>query len=64
MKKIVVLLSSVLILVSGCSIYTLSDVRNIITNTSIRIPCLIISLIISIVFITLSYIRYNKKELV
>ncbi len=46
------------------SIYTLSDVRNIITNTSIRIPCLIISLIISIVFISLSYIRYNKKELV
>ena len=46
------------------SVYTLADVRHIIEFTSISIPCIVISIILSIVFITFSYIRYNKKELV
>ena len=46
------------------SIYTLADTRNIITNTSINPMCILISLGITIIFIGLSYLRYNKKELV
>jgi ABC-2 type transport system permease protein len=46
------------------SIYTLADTRNIITNTSINPIYILISLGITIIFIGLSYVRYNKKELV
>ncbi|MBR4262718.1 MAG: ABC transporter permease subunit [Bacilli bacterium] len=46
------------------SIYTLADVRNVISTTSIDINMIIISLVITFVFIILTYIRYNKKELV
>ena len=46
------------------SIYTLADTRNIITNTCINPMCILISLGITIIFIGLSYLRYNKKELV
>jgi ABC-2 type transport system permease protein len=46
------------------SIYTLADTRGIITNTRINPICIVISLVITITFIILSYIRYNKKELV
>jgi ABC-2 type transport system permease protein len=45
------------------SIYTLADTRNVITNVSINNNLVIISLMISIIFVILSYIRYNKKEL-
>ncbi len=46
------------------SIYTLSDIRNVITNVEINPTMIIISFLISIVFIILSFIKYNKKELV
>ena len=46
------------------SIYTLADVRKIIADVTINPIMVIISLVITIVFIGLSYIRYNKKELV
>ena len=46
------------------SIYTLGDVRNIIDDISINPINILISLIITIIFISLTYIRYNKKELV
>ena len=46
------------------SIYTLADTRGIISNNSINIVYLIVSLLLTIVFISLSYIRYNKKELI
>ena len=46
------------------SIFTLSDIRNVIINKSINIYMIIISLLISLVFIFLTIIRYNKKELV
>jgi ABC-2 type transport system permease protein len=46
------------------SINTLGDVRNIIDDISINPINILISLIITIIFISLTYIRYNKKELV
>lgn len=46
------------------SIYTLADVRGVILKVSINLVNIIISIIITIIFIALSYIRYNKKELV
>ena len=46
------------------SIYTLADNRNILTNITINPICIIISLIITITFISISYIRYNRKELI
>ena len=45
------------------SIYTLADTRNVITNIEINYIYVIISIVISIVFIGLSYIKYNRKEL-
>ncbi len=45
------------------SIYTLADTRNVITNCSINPVVIIISILLSAVFITLSYVRYNNKEL-
>ena len=46
------------------SIYTLADTRSVISNISINPINIIISLLISIIFITSTYIRYNKKELI
>ena len=46
------------------SIYTLADVRNVITDISINLNNVIICIIITIIFIIGSYIRYNKKELI
>lgn len=46
------------------SIYTLADTRNVITKAKINPIMLIITAAISIVFITLSYVKYNKKELI
>lgn len=45
------------------SIYTLADTRNVITKISINPIMIIISFCISAIFIVLTYIRYNKKEL-
>lgn len=46
------------------SLYTLADFRNVIANCAINKYMLIISLIITITLIALSYLRYNKKELI
>ena len=46
------------------SIYTLSDIRNVITNVKINPVLILVSLLISIVFITASFIKYQRKELV
>lgn len=46
------------------TVYTLSDVRNVIINTSINPILIIISIMITLVFIIGSFIRYEKKELV
>ena len=46
------------------SIYTLADVRNVISNVEINPIMVIISLSITIIMIILTYIRYDKKELI
>ena len=46
------------------SIYTLADIRNIVTTGSINLFVIVISVLISALFIGLTYIKYNKKELV
>lgn len=46
------------------SIYTLADTRNVIKNISINPVLVVISIIITIIFIIGTYIRYNKKELI
>ena len=46
------------------SVYTLADIRGVISNTAINPINIIISLAITILFISLSYIRYDKKELI
>jgi len=46
------------------SIFTLADTRNIIINTKINPIMIIISILITLFFIILSIIHYNKKELV
>ena len=46
------------------SIYTLADTRNIISNIEINPIMIIISIVISFIFIAGSYIIYNKKELI
>ena len=46
------------------TVYTLADIRNVMLDITINPIMIIISLIITIVFIGGSYIRYNKKELV
>ena len=46
------------------SIFTLADIRNIITNNVINPIIIIISIIISLIFLVLTIVKYNKKELV
>ena len=46
------------------SIYTLADTRGVITNVSIKPIIVIISFGIFLLFVLLSYIKYQKKELV
>ena len=46
------------------SIYTLADTRNVILNTEINLIYVIVSIVISTIFIIGTYIKYNKKELV
>ena len=46
------------------SIYTLADIRGVVLNVSINPINIIISLAITFIFITGSYIKYNKKELI
>ena len=44
------------------SIYTLADVRNVISSITINPVNIVISLIIILLFIVLTHIRYNKKN--
>lgn len=46
------------------SLYTLADTRGIINNGVINVWCIIISLLLSSIFISSSYILYNRKELI
>ena len=46
------------------SVFTLSDIRNVIVDISINPLMIIISFGLSIVFLVLTIINYNKKELV
>lgn len=46
------------------TVYTLSDIRNVIMDISINPIVIGISIVITLLFIILSYIRYNKKELI
>lgn len=46
------------------TVYTLADVRNVIINTAINPIMIIISIAITILFIILAVIKYEKKELV
>ena len=57
-------LSSNVEFIKYASIYTLADVRKVISEVAINPVMVIVSLLITIIFVTGSYIRYNKKELV
>lgn len=46
------------------SIFTLADIRNVIINISINPLMIFISIVITLLFIVLSIIHYDKKELV
>ena len=46
------------------SIYTLADIRNVITDVRINPIYLIVSILITLVFIMLSYKKYENKELI
>lgn len=46
------------------SIYTLADIRGVITEVAINPINIFISIMITVIFIALSYIRYQNKELV
>lgn len=46
------------------SVYTLSDVRNVMSDITINPINIVISIVITLIFIIASYIRYNRKELI
>ncbi len=46
------------------SIYTLADTRNVILDVAINPINIVISISLTLIFICLSYIRYNRKELI
>lgn len=46
------------------SIFTLADIRNVIINSSINPVMILISFFISVLFLILSILHYDKKELV
>ena len=46
------------------SIFTLSDIRNVIMNVSINPIMVLLAIIITFIFVTLTIIHYEKKELV
>ncbi len=61
--QIISTLSSDVEFIKYLSVYTLSDVRNVIINTSIDYNMVLISIIITVLFIILSLLRYCKKEM-
>lgn len=46
------------------TVYTLADIRNVIIDVSINPIMIIISVVVTIFFIILSFIKYEKKELI
>ena len=46
------------------SVFTLADIRNVITNITINPIIIIITILLSIIFLILTLIQYNKKELI
>lgn len=70
----IVFMSYVLLMISSLSdnvaflkyisIFTLADIRNVIQNVSINPIMVIISISISLVFLILTIVRYNQKDLV
>ncbi len=46
------------------SVYTLADTRGVILNNSVKIIYIVLSIVITIVLVTLTYIHYKRKELV
>lgn len=46
------------------SIFTLTDIRNVILDTKINPIMIVITFVLSIILVSLTLIRYNKKELV
>ena len=46
------------------SIFTLADIRNVIINVSINPLMIVLAIGITVVFMILTTIRYEKKELV
>ena len=46
------------------SIFTLADIRNVITNTSINPLILVLTIVITMMFIIFTFTHYDKKELV
>lgn len=46
------------------SIYTLADVRNVITDVSLNPICIGLSIVISVILLLLTLYRYERKELV
>jgi len=46
------------------TVYTLADLRNVLINNSINFEIIIISFLLTTLFILSAYIKYNKKELV
>lgn len=46
------------------SVFTLADIRNVILNVEINPVLVVVSVILTIVFVGFSILRYNRKELV
>ena len=45
------------------SVFTLSDIRNVIVDVKINPVMVLISVLLSVVFLVITVVRYNKKEL-
>lgn len=46
------------------SIFTLADIRNVIVNVSINPVMIVLTILITAIFMTLTIVRYEKKELI
>ena len=46
------------------SVFTLSDVRGVILNSSLNLVTIIVSICLSLLFMFASILRYKKKELI
>ena len=46
------------------SVFTLADIRNVIMNNSINEVTILITILLSVLFLSLTIIHYNKKELI